>query len=168
MLRLAPQEDPSWGRGQPSSRSNVVFSLGGDEMNVAVALHVVFKCAEDVGVGINHVHIDPKGEMGIFYVLPDEKRVQYQRRTSSFWVAQPNFNWYNIFTSPILCDWVHATGITPLCGVLAQSLGLTVSIDLNHRPALGTLSELWKIVSTVLYIFIISNFFFFFLHFLNF
>ena len=61
------------------------------------------------------------------------------------------FDWGSIFAG---CGWVHATGITPAIspgarsmwtGALdaATSLGLPISFDLNHRPQLGPLDELW-------------------------
>ena len=55
------------------------------------------------------------------------------------------------------CSWLHVSGITPLVSpqarkswqeALKEALRrkLPVSLDLNHRPQLGTLEELWEIV----------------------
>jgi sugar/nucleoside kinase (ribokinase family) len=194
MLRIAPTDDPTWGRGQPSSRCTAVTSIGGDELNVAVALkslgwdsewtsvvpaehnamaEVMMRCVHDAGIRADRVHRAKDGVLGIFYVLPDEKRVQYQRRFSSFRVAQPvrGFDWPTILSQPEPCDWVHATGITPLCGAAARAqwkahlraaaaLSVPISIDLNHRPALGTLDNLWDVVAPHLanvYVLILST-----------
>ncbi len=156
--------------------------------------------------------------MGLFTVLPDQKRVFYQRRLSSFARAAPEvpYPWDAVFAgaSAGAGTWLHATGITPLCsdaahahwnahlvaarekgvpirlgpglclcalvcvlcwvcmGVCVRPLPLCLrptvvdpppsrpflrsipirracvfscggSLDLNHRPALGTLDKLW-------------------------
>lgn len=65
------------------------------------------------------------------------------------------FDWPAIFDG---VGWLHATGITPAIspgalsmwrGALdaATSMGLPISFDLNHRPQLGPLDELWSWVA---------------------
>jgi sugar/nucleoside kinase (ribokinase family) len=187
MLRFAPlgEDDEDWGRGRPSARAKTLFSIGGDELNVAVCLQriggwkchhatilpdtilgkVVSDCAQDANVNL-HAVIDKSksSQIGVFYVIPKERRVQYQRRRSSFWTLPHRFDWNNIITNITKTTkkkssflWIHQTGITPLCGPHALQnwkglmrscveLDVPVSLDLNHRPALGTFSKLWNIV----------------------
>ena len=114
-----------------------------------------------VGFGetmIRYCPIDPKddgadkpcGEVGSFTMLPKEKRVHYRRQSSTFWQNQPEkYPWDNILKGITGNGaWVHATGITPMCGSHARArwiehlqaaakLSAPVSIDFNHRPALG-------------------------------
>jgi hypothetical protein len=58
-------------------------------------------------------------------------------------------------------DWVHATGITPAIGPGPLSMwqeamaeagrrGVPISFDLNHRPQLGPLKQLWDVVTPFL------------------
>ncbi len=77
---------------------------------------IVLHSAIDAGVAVGHVRTDaaPGAEVGLFTVLPDQKRVFYQRRLSSFArqdTATP-YPWAEVFAGP---TWLHATGITPLC-----------------------------------------------------
>ena len=176
-----------WGRGHPSARADVMSSVGGDELNVSVALSridwdtqyasiipktvlgdIVADCATDAGVGTKYVYRDASkdAELGMFFVIPNEKRVQYQRCHSSFWRQDwPNlFSWRDILLESRGKDgdvWVHQTGITPLCGVGARenwkalmascaALDVPISVDLNHRPALGSFATLWDIVGPTL------------------
>eukprot|EP00940_MAST-03C_sp_MAST-3C-sp2_P002394 g2394.t1 len=183
MLRFAPTTRGAnkWGRGEPSARAAVMSSVGGDELNVSVALSkiswkaqyvtivpksvlgdIIMNCAKDAGVDTTFSLTDAseRAELGSFYVIPDEKRVQYQRQHSSFWRQDwPDlFDWRDIIlkSSQRHRVWVHQTGITPLCGVGAKenwkalmtaciALGTPISVDLNHRPALGSFSTLWNI-----------------------
>lgn len=187
MLRFAPlSEGPAkWGKGEPSGRATVLSSIGGDEQNVAVCLSrvqwktqfvtvlpagimgdMVIDCSTHAGVQMEHALRDDHdtANLGLFFVIPDEKRVQYQRRNSSFGrqSASNLFDWRKILLQESDSRvWVHMTGITPLCGTgarenwramvaTASALQLPVSLDLNHRPALGSLEELWAIVAPTL------------------
>ena len=122
---------------------------------------VVRHCALDAGVSLEHVvsvdaHADQS--VGAFSVLPEDKTVIYQRCQSAFARAGANlFDWRRIYGAR-KGVWLHATGITPLLSAsakatwvehieVAQRLGVPVSLDLNHRAQLGTLAELWAIVS---------------------
>ena len=98
-----------------------------------------------------------EGDLGIFWVLPEEKRVHYQRRNGVFARQDPStLDWPTLFNTPNA--WLHMTGITPLISEPARqswdlamqhavSAGIPISVDLNHRPQLGTLEELWRIVT---------------------
>ena len=68
------------------------------------------------------------------------------------------FDWPAIFDG---VGWLHATGITPAISHgarsmwraaldVATSMGLPISFDLNHRPQLGPLDELWGWVAPYL------------------
>lgn len=121
-------------------------------------------CA-DTCVEQKHLVIDDSdgAEVGTFTVLPEGKRVHYQRRHSAFYrqAADGNFDWPAILDTSARPVFMHATGITPLCGPgalanwraalrTAGKQGVGVLLDLNHRPALGTLEELWGHVSPFL------------------
>ena len=183
MVRLAPLDlTNEYGRGNPSSSAKMLFSVGGDELNVMVAAakigvasewvsilptgpmgDVVANCATDAGVETGRLIRLPSEEgalIGIFFVMPSLRRVEYTRRASAFCeqtMARTRFDW-----DAILQDasggrnvYVHATGITPMLGdgaygnwtksmVAAERCGVPVVCDLNHRPQLGTLAELWE------------------------
>ncbi|OLP91570.1 2-dehydro-3-deoxy-6-phosphogalactonate aldolase [Symbiodinium microadriaticum] len=92
----------------------------------------------------------------IFTILPEQKTVHYQRRHSVFAQQVPEeLEWRNLLSD---ASWLHLTGITPLVSAaarqswasaahMAEQLGVPISLDLNHRPQLGTLQELWDVVS---------------------
>eukprot|EP00946_MAST-07B_sp_MAST-7B-sp1_P005192 g5192.t1 len=167
----------------PSGRTPCLRTVGGDELNVCVdfmrlggahrtaqwistlpaAPHpladIVRAVAADVGVGLSHCHETSPGEhdIGAFTLLPREKTVHYSRKDSAFWRAQPSegYKWSSAFEGKGV-TWLHATGITPLCGAdatahwiahlkAAAAAKVPVFIDLNHRPALGTIEELWAL-----------------------
>lgn len=105
-----------------------------------------------------------KGErVATFHMVPAEKRVEYHRAFSAFARHDPNLlNWDKLLPTPSgtgkgYDTWLHMTGITPMLGPnaltswlrcmdLSLSRGIPVSMDLNHRPQLGTLDTLWKIM----------------------
>ena len=190
MLRLAPQDAANrYGRGNPSAAAPMLFSIGGDELNVMVAAaklgvesewvsivpsgplgDVVAHCASDAGVSIVRVlrpaSKDGGAQIGIFFVLPELHRVEYVRRASAFCeqtMASARFDWDTILRDSAggRNVYVHATGITPMLGdgacgnwtksmAAAERLGVPVVCDLNHRPQLGSLEELWSRVAPVL------------------
>lgn len=184
MIRLAPhptymaEGEAMYGRGNPSGNAPYLRSIGGDELNVMVA-HArlgnfsewvsvvsrgpngdyIINAASDEGVSVTNCE-RPKGQTdtGVFWVIPTEKRVLYQRKYSAFWQEDIEFNWGEIFSKPSVTQTIrlHATGITPMCGpiakrnweqmmAVAQKMDIPITMDLNHRPALGPLSTLWDI-----------------------
>eukprot|EP01124_Arcella_intermedia_P028941 TRINITY_DN6006_c0_g1_i1.p1 TRINITY_DN6006_c0_g1~~TRINITY_DN6006_c0_g1_i1.p1 ORF type:complete len:601 (+),score=163.09 TRINITY_DN6006_c0_g1_i1:269-1804(+) len=95
-------------------------------------------------------------DVGLFFVIPEAKRVEYQRRNSA-WAAQGphHFDFSSLF-APLRKGWLHVTGISPMTTPnaalnwadaleAAQKHNLRVSMDFNHRPQLGTLEKLWEI-----------------------
>eukprot|EP00933_Yihiella_yeosuensis_P037690 TRINITY_DN31680_c0_g1_i1.p1 TRINITY_DN31680_c0_g1~~TRINITY_DN31680_c0_g1_i1.p1 ORF type:complete len:612 (-),score=93.05 TRINITY_DN31680_c0_g1_i1:78-1709(-) len=96
------------------------------------------------------------GDIGTFTVLPEQKTVHYQRRNSVFALHDPSsLSWETLLKSGL---WLHVTGITPLISKAARTswdnavkravmAGIPLSLDLNHRKQLGSLEELWAIVS---------------------
>lgn len=97
-----------------------------------------------------------EGDVGIFTILPEQKTVHYQRRHSVFAQQVPEeLDWQALLSD---ASWLHLTGITPLVSAaarqswasaahMAEQRGVPISLDLNHRPQLGTLQELWAVVS---------------------
>ena len=178
MVRYAPLpllSSSSSGRGVPSAASSVLRTVAGDELNVMVALSkigisadfvtvlpgnsnslasLILGCAADAGVSTAGTILASDTDIcGTFSVIPEEKRVEYQRSASAFWTSARSFDWDSLLKD---VSWVHATGITPMCGSIARTdwkghieaatrLGVQLSLDLNHRPALGTLLELWSV-----------------------
>ena len=170
MLRYAPTTaSPFDGETKPSSASLWLRTVGGDELNVMVALarlgrscgwssvlpesrtgKVPVMCAEDAGVDASRVVAAPGALMGCFHVLPDERRVHYERAGSAF--AKADEAALLACVGGATCAWRHATGITPLLSAAARAAwlkdleglaGTKVFLDLNWRPALGTLEDLW-------------------------
>lgn len=178
MLRFSPidaedrtaEEDPTRHTPHPFLRS-----LGGDELNVAVALRLLGIGARWISVlptgplgdvvTASCAHYDvqfagprvPNSDLGTFYVLPEERTVHYQRRHSAFALHDPEqLDWSTLLDTPQ--PWLHVTGITPLISEAARrswerALGraaeasIPTSCDLNHRKQLGTLAQLWTIAA---------------------
>lgn len=159
-------------RFMPKGEDNLHFSsMGGDELNVCVALARLGVDSTWVSAVGDRVHSDVcikegttagvtmdvkriAGErLGTFFVLPEKKTVVYNRKHSAFALHDPNiFDWNALLKG---VTFMHMTGITPLCGNnaytswqraldTALSLGVRVVFDLNHRQQLGTLAELWN------------------------
>lgn len=97
-------------------------------------------------------------------MLPELKTVHYQRREAVFATHDPKvFDWDTLLGRDAqgVQKWLHMTGITPMvspacraswCSALASAkkLGVPVSMDFNHRKQLGTLEDLWSVMSPVL------------------
>ena len=80
---------------------------------------VVVQCGADAGVSNTHVKRVPGAPLGSFTVVPDEYRVHYERAHSAFWQMKPGlFEWPKILKD---AKWLHATGITAMCGPVASS-----------------------------------------------
>ncbi|CAE8676606.1 unnamed protein product, partial [Polarella glacialis] len=114
------------------------------------------------------------GDVGIYHVWPSKQQIWFQRHRSVFGLMDPTWFdrafWLNAL-APIpgssAPQVLHLTGITPLISVntraawssaleTARSLKedqgtgsegrLIVTLDLNHRPALGSWPDLWRMV----------------------
>jgi len=118
---------------------------------------MVRETARDAGVCLDHCAMDEGGEIGTFTVLPEESKVHFQRKNSSF-AGQPEelVAWKKILSPGR--TWLHLSGISPMISAAAANCwetglkvaaveGLPVSLDLNHRPQLGTLEHLWSLVA---------------------
>ncbi|EOD07667.1 hypothetical protein EMIHUDRAFT_106404 [Emiliania huxleyi CCMP1516] len=129
----------------------------------------VRSAAEASGVATENVVVDgsPHSVLGTLHVVDDGSgpRPHYQRHHSAFATVASGdtFDWPSLL-SP--AKWLHVTGITPLLGpgpaaawstaleAAAATDGCDVSLDFNHRPALGSrsaplrgsLEELWALV----------------------
>jgi sugar/nucleoside kinase (ribokinase family) len=101
MIRFAPTEDQATPL-RPSGKRDFVFTIAGDELNVCIALsrldiasewisvvpsnshgQVVLQSAEEAHVEAGRVIVDnsPAAEIGTFFVVPEEKTVEYQVST---------------------------------------------------------------------------------------
>ena len=150
--------------------SNGTITPGGAEYNVACALArlgvsaswvsavpedttMVETTAQECGV-----YLDVRRAnfpIGTYAVDQVAKTVEYDRRNSAFAHLKPDdFDWRMILTG---ARWLVMSGITPLLGegprsawggalTFAELDGTLIALDLNHRPALGTIEELWSIV----------------------
>jgi 2-dehydro-3-deoxygluconokinase len=104
------------------------------------------------GHGVDTCHILRGGErIGIYFLetgaAQRASKVIYDRAGSSFAAIQPGMvDWKSVFAD---ADWFHWTGITPAVSqgaaeacheaiLVARSMGVTVSADLNYR------AKLWK------------------------
>ena len=147
-----------------------LVSPGGSEYNVACALarlgvgaswvsalpeerSIIDRIALDSGV-----HLDVRRSndtAGSYTVNQEAETVDYDRSNSAFSNLEPtDFDWRGILTG---ARWLVMSGITPLLGdgprsawggalTFAELDGTLIAMDLNHRPALGTIEELWNIV----------------------
>ncbi|CAE7302995.1 kdgK, partial [Symbiodinium pilosum] len=172
MLRFQPMDETTSTQA-PHTPQTFLRSIGGDELNVAVALSLLGTPAAwisviptgpmgDViasGCEANKVEFRgsrTEGDIGIFTILPAQKTVHYQRRHSVFAQHAPqSLDWDALLSD---ASWLHLTGITPLVSTAArqswsnalraaEKRRVPISLDLNHRAQLGTLRELWDIVS---------------------
>ena len=59
--------------------------------------NLVRDCAVKNGVDLSHVNYEEDSEIGTFYIIPEEKRVHYQRKHSA-WANQKieQFTWKSI------------------------------------------------------------------------
>ncbi len=103
---------------------------------------------QEKGIDTSLVHFSG-ARVGIMYVMTGsdarEGGVIYDRRYSAFGELEPGaINWAEVFKG---VSWLHFTAISPALGEntaavcrealeAARKLGITTSIDLNHRPTL--------------------------------
>ncbi len=150
--------------------SEGIITPGGAEYNVACALArlgvgaswisalsesttMIETTATDSGV-----HLDVRRSelpVGTYVVDQEARTVDYDRSNSAFaHLNSQDFDWRGILTG---ARWLVTSGITPLLGegprsawggalTFAELDGTLIALDLNHRPALGTIEELWGII----------------------
>ena len=155
-----------------SGGSNTNMSLGGSEINTAIALHRLghevtlltvlpnnelgqyYKdVLKEIGISTKYVLLS-NGSMGNMFIK--DNKVCYDRKHSAFYnMTNMLFPLDDIFKESF--DWIHLTGITPSLSnhnlnvwksILEQGLkkNIRISFDFNHRPSLIDFSDLWKIV----------------------
>ena len=105
-----------------------------------------------------YVRFEQGATIGTLHVVDDGSgpRPHYQRKHSAFcsMLDGSTFDWPALLKP---AKWLHVTGITPPLGAgplgawqaairAAKAAGTLVSLDLNWRPALGPLDELWAVV----------------------
>ena len=168
-MHAPPGRVVCFGEAMLRTSANLV-SPGGSEYNVACALarldvsvawvsalpedhSIIDRVALDSGV-----HLDVRRSnynVGSYAVNQETETVEYNRSNSAFANLEPKeFDWRGLLTG---ARWLVMSGITPLLGEGARSAwggaltfaeldGTLIAMDLNHRPALGTIEELWGIV----------------------
>ena len=176
MIRFAPLDESPPATATRAEPQPFLRSVGGDELNVAVALSKLGERTRWISVvpqgpmgdvvvesgtanGVTVAGPRPAtGDVGTFTVLPEAKTVHYQRRNGAFALHDPaTLDWPTLLGGlDGARPWLHMTGITPMvspaarqswdAAILAAAAGVPMSLDLNHRKQLGTLAELWAIV----------------------
>ena len=150
--------------------SEGVISPGGAEFNVACALarigttsawvsvlpeqeKIIHSTANEANV---HLEIQlSKRDIGRYTIDSEASSVVYDRMDSGFAHLNPrDFDWRTLLSG---ARWLVMSGITPLLGkgprsawggalTFAELDGTLIAMDLNHRPALGTIDTLWEII----------------------
>ena len=135
---------------------------------------LVCSTASELGVEMAYVQRLPDTTIGTLHVVDDDgtgPRPLYQRRHSAFCTHADaaSFEWAALLRGAEPPRWLFLTGITPLLspgaasawaaalehvaapggGALGGSAagGPYACVDLNHRPALGSLDDLWALVA---------------------
>ncbi len=150
--------------------SGGMITPGGAEFNVACALARIGTTSAWVSVlpeqeTIIHstaneanVHLEiqlSKRDIGRYKIDSEASSVVYDRMDSGFAHLNPrDFDWRTLLSG---ARWLVMSGITPLLGkgprsawggalTFAELDGTLIAMDLNHRPALGTIDTLWEII----------------------
>ncbi len=150
--------------------SSDIVTPGGAEYNVACALSRLGVASSWVSAMSNEptqiedlaiesgVFLDIRQNnfpIGTYLVDQVAQTVEYNRNNSAFANLDPvDFDWRRILTG---ARWLVVSGITPLLGdgprsawggalTFAELDGTLIAMDLNHRPTLGTIEELWTII----------------------
>lgn len=141
------------------SEYNVACALGqlGVTTSWVSALPIIESDIDNVARKSN-VHLEivrSEGVVGTYLVDQSKEIVDYDRKNSVFANLDPkDFDWRKLLTG---ARWLVVSGITPLLGhgprsswasalTFAELDGTLIALDLNHRPALGTIDELWSII----------------------
>jgi 2-dehydro-3-deoxygluconokinase len=116
----------------------------------------ILSAANAAGVWTGDLVRTSSRTIGTYRVDTDSKTVEYDRDDSAFAHLEPtDLHWRELLTG---ARWLVLSGITPLLGekplaawsqalTFAELDGTRVALDLNHRPALGSLQDLWAIIS---------------------
>ena len=147
-----------------------MISPGGAEFNVACALARIGTTSAWVSVlpeeetmiqstaNDANVHLEiqlSKRDIGHYKIDSETRSVVYDRKDSGFAHLNPrDFDWRALLSG---ARWLVLSGITPLLGegprsawggalTFAELDGTLIAMDLNHRPALGTIDTLWEII----------------------
>ncbi len=150
--------------------SGGMITPGGAEFNVACALARIGTTSAWVSVlpeeetmiqsaaNDASVHLEillSKREIGRYTIDSATRSVVYDRKDSGFAHLNPrDFDWRALLSG---ARWLVLSGITPLLGegprsawggalTFAELDGTLIAMDLNHRPALGTIDTLWEII----------------------
>ena len=150
--------------------SEGVISPGGAEFNVACALarigttsawvsvlpeqeKIIHSTANEANVHLE-IQLSKRG-IGRYMIDSEASSVVYDRMDSGFAHLNPrDFDWRTLLSG---ARWLVMSGITPLLGerprsawggalTFAELDGTLIAMDLNHRPALGTIDTLWEII----------------------
>ena len=150
--------------------SGGMITPGGAEFNVACALARIGTTSAWVSVlpeeetmiqstaNDANVHLEiqlSKRDIGHYKIDSETRSVFYDRKDSGFAHLNPrDFDWRALLSG---ARWLVLSGITPLLGegprsawggalTFAELDGTLIAMDLNHRPALGTIDTLWEII----------------------
>jgi len=150
--------------------SEGVITPGGAEFNVACALarigttsawvsvlpeqeKIIHSTANEANVHLE-IQLSKRG-IGRYMIDSEASSVVYDRMDSGFAHLNPrDFDWRTLLSG---ARWLVMSGITPLLGerprsawggalTFAELDGTLIAMDLNHRPALGTIDTLWEII----------------------
>jgi sugar/nucleoside kinase (ribokinase family) len=160
-------------RSMPDVRGNIRETPGGSEWNVAIATarlgrdaswvstvphapagwRLIREESENAGLDIDDLQISTgSNSIGRYDVNPIEKSVRYHRADSAFAnLDRGSYDWHRYLDG---ARWLVTSGITPLLGhapksawsaalTFAEMEGVLNVFDMNHRPELGTLEQLW-------------------------
>lgn len=116
----------------------------------------ILSAADAAGVWTGDLVRTSNRPVGTYRVDTDNRTVEYERDNSAFAHLEPSdLNWRELLTG---ARWLVLSGITPMLGekplaawsqalTFAELDGTRIALDLNHRPALGSLQDLWAIIS---------------------
>ena len=176
MLRLSPPgynrfiQANSFDINYGGSEANVSFSLANYNIETEFVTKLpdnemgraTFNKLRQYGVGINHIVYGGR-RLGIYYMEKGASqrpsKVIYDRAFSSISEAEScDFDWETIFED---ASWFHFSGITPALSdnlaeitleacIVAKSMGISISCDLNYRSKLWTQEKANKVMTKLI------------------
>ena len=140
MIRFAPLDESPPVTATRAEPQPFLRSVGGDELNVAVALSKLGERTRWISVvpqgpmgdvvvesgtanGVTVAGPRPEtGDVGTFTVLPEAKTVHYQRRNGAFALHDPATLDWSALLGRVDGEqpWLHMTGITPMVSAAAR------------------------------------------------